>query len=77
MPLLPRQLQDYLAAPVPFIAGIHRQFLDEVELDDLVFVDLDKYVCTSLGAKGLELCRDDCTQQLCGSICVLQAAQPA
>lgn len=45
MPLLPEKLGDFLYAPVPFIAGVHRSSIESGALDipeELVFLDIDE-----------------------------------
>eukprot|EP01083_Nonionella_stella_P232908 821102_1 len=45
MPLLPRKLTDFLMAPVPFIAGVNPDFIEDWP-DEVVFVDLDNNTVT-------------------------------
>ena len=43
IPLLPQKMCDYLHAPVPFIAGIHRSYLDALTVPpQVILVDLDR-----------------------------------
>jgi hypothetical protein len=43
MPLLPESLCDFLYSPVPFIAGIHSSYLEQIDRPSgVVFVDVDK-----------------------------------
>jgi hypothetical protein len=47
IPILPSNLSIAVRAPVPFIIGLHRSFLDEVQVTDdpgLFLVDLDRNV---------------------------------
>ena len=41
--VLPQQLTDFVCAPMPFIVGVHVSYMpDELMLDQVVVVDLDK-----------------------------------
>jgi hypothetical protein len=45
IPVLPKSLLDYVCSPVPFIVGvlsIHRHLVEEMPMEEVVFVDLDK-----------------------------------
>jgi hypothetical protein len=50
MPLLPPRLSDFLSAPVPFLAGLHADYLDKLDQDSsevvIVNIDTNKVTCT-------------------------------
>jgi len=51
VPLLPKALLSFVAAPMPFVVGVHRAVLTDIAsmpLSDIVWVDLDK-PCVRVG----------------------------
>ena len=45
IPVLPQSLYEFLYAPVPFLMGMHSDYLQECnEIDGVVFVKLDHHV---------------------------------
>jgi len=54
IPLLPARMTDFIAAPMPFMMGIHRSYLpDALMLDGVVLVDLDEDTITIQGDDSL------------------------
>lgn len=66
MPLLPQNLVDYLSAPVPFVAGIHRSYLPTIDLPDDVLFCMSVLVSAVCGA----VCHTLCVAVWCG-LCVV------
>uniref|UniRef100_A0A671S5Z8 DENN domain-containing protein 3-like n=1 Tax=Sinocyclocheilus anshuiensis TaxID=1608454 RepID=A0A671S5Z8_9TELE len=57
VPVLSRQMLDFIMAPTAFLMGCHTSHFEEVaeELDDLVLVDIDQGTVLSLSSNRLEL----------------------
>uniref|UniRef100_A0A8C1MCN1 DENN domain-containing protein 3 n=1 Tax=Cyprinus carpio TaxID=7962 RepID=A0A8C1MCN1_CYPCA len=57
VPVLSRQMLDFIMAPTAFLMGCHTSHFEEVaeELDDLVLIDIDKGTVLSSSSNRLEL----------------------
>ena len=43
LPLLPESLYFFIQAPVPFVAGVHRSYIDDNDMvDGVCYLDLDR-----------------------------------